>query len=597
MTPFIFLLWLLQTTSANLTTTTLTGNLYIEDIGKVHQYDETWTLVIGVNTTNTGRRLDCLRETLILADEACNGKCNEAREIKLVEARLKRLQAKESILNKLLGRSRRGRRGLINFVGNILKTLFGTLSERDLNQINDQFDKLYLDNRNIAAALRNHTRILKILLDSSSTNYGGLLNEFNKETKVMHRLDNTVNENTKNSFVNAKLVVCTLLIDELNEDMDIAINAINDGKHGVVHPQILTPGLLKETIGEFEKINKQMYHFDNTEDNYQHIIDISTIQVAVVQGLLTYIVKMPILEAEEGTIKHVIPLPERIQETFLALVPDHEYIISYKDSFSPTDTVLLNKCKQLSEYKICERRQPNYRLTDTDSCDSSLLKRNIKTRCNQSPYLLHKDTYIYVHNGYIVIPTEAIEIGVLCLKNLTTIIITKTTLITGENCKIYSRNIELKLPSAGTLHKITTINVSYELNFDKQDLEMLKDRLVQLPQQLDNEELKRARLSLDDTESMLDRIGTHRRIKTWTEKSVEWLQYLGYFAMIVITLYTSYKCGIIDCLKTCMPSRICLFCIKTKVYTNATRQIVTYNRTANEEPLLKGRVVRFSDYK
>ena len=58
MTPFILLLWLLQTTSANLTTTMLTGNLYIEDIGKVHQSDETWTLIIGVNTTNPGRRLD-----------------------------------------------------------------------------------------------------------------------------------------------------------------------------------------------------------------------------------------------------------------------------------------------------------------------------------------------------------------------------------------------------------------------------------------------------------------------------------------------------------------------------------------------------------
>ena len=68
MTPFILLLWLQRTTSANLTMTTLAGNLYIEDIGKVYQYDETLTLIIGVNTTNTGRRLDGLRETLILAD-------------------------------------------------------------------------------------------------------------------------------------------------------------------------------------------------------------------------------------------------------------------------------------------------------------------------------------------------------------------------------------------------------------------------------------------------------------------------------------------------------------------------------------------------
>ena len=29
-------------------------------------------------------------------------------------------------------------------------------------------------------------------------------------------------------------------------------NAINDGKHGIIHPQILTPAMLKETIKEFE---------------------------------------------------------------------------------------------------------------------------------------------------------------------------------------------------------------------------------------------------------------------------------------------------------------------------------------------------------
>ena len=43
----------------------------------------------------------------------------------------------------------------------------------------------------------------------------------------------------------------------------MAINAINDGKHGIIHPQILTPAMLKETIKEFENNQRTRYHFDN----------------------------------------------------------------------------------------------------------------------------------------------------------------------------------------------------------------------------------------------------------------------------------------------------------------------------------------------
>ena len=31
------------------------------------------------------------------------------------------------------------------------------------------------------------------------------------------------------------------MVNETNQDIDTAINSINDGKHGVVRPQLLTP--------------------------------------------------------------------------------------------------------------------------------------------------------------------------------------------------------------------------------------------------------------------------------------------------------------------------------------------------------------------
>lgn len=590
----IFLFGLLHTTIANLTTTTLFGNLYVEDVGKVHLYHDTWTLIMGVNLTNTQSRLYSIRKSIQLAGQVCNHDCIEAHEINVIELRLRRLQQKEDILSKLLGKPKRTKRGLVNFVGDISKTLFGTLSNSDLDYIDGELDKLYTDNKNIATALTNHTKILKSLLDSSSADYKGLINRFNEEEETALKLTKSVNNNTKSNFINTKLVMGALLIDELNEDIDVAINAINDGKHGIIHPQILTPHILRKTIDEFETKHRTRYHLDNTEDNYQHIIDISNIQVAIIQGLFTYVVKIPVLEQEEGMIKRFIPLPERIFETFLAIIPDHEYLISYQDSFSPTDANLLRECKQIDDYKICERKQPLYKIKDTNTCDSSLLKRYADIKCNKSPYLLHKETYIFVENGYIIIPTGELEIDALCPNELKTIKINRATLITGAGCKLHSANIELKLPEFHSFNKIITVNVTYELNFERKELELLKNRLIQLPQQVDNDELLRARLSLDDTENMLSKISSHRRMHTWTERSLEWLKYLGYFAITLITCYLFYKCGILDLIKTCIPSKICLFCVKTKVNTTAIPHVVTYRSTPTEEPLLKNRIVRFS---
>lgn len=65
----IFLFGLLHTTIANLTTTTLFGNLYVEDVGKVHLYHDTWTLIVGVNLTNTQSRLYSIRKSIKLAGQ------------------------------------------------------------------------------------------------------------------------------------------------------------------------------------------------------------------------------------------------------------------------------------------------------------------------------------------------------------------------------------------------------------------------------------------------------------------------------------------------------------------------------------------------
>ena len=164
---------------------------------------------------------------------------------------------------------------ILSEISDISKTLFGTLSDKDLEQINNEFDNIYKDNKKLADVLTNHTKILKLILDSSSRDYKNLKGKVNAESDTLKNLGFGVNANTLNNFVNSKLMLATLLIDEMDDDVNIAINAINVGKDGVVHPQILKPKILKSAVEEFEKKHRTRHHFDNDESNYQHLIDIS----------------------------------------------------------------------------------------------------------------------------------------------------------------------------------------------------------------------------------------------------------------------------------------------------------------------------------
>ena len=302
-----------------------------------------------------------------------------------------------------------------------------------------------------------------------------------------------------------------MLIDENNEDIDTAINSINDGKHGIVHPQILTPAMLKETIKEFKTLQRTRYHFDAEEDNYQHIIDISVLSVAAFKGLFTYVLEMLVIEKDEGTLEHIIPIPHQINDIFLSIIQNHDYVIKFRDSYIPTDKTSILECnKQISEYKICKRNQPHIKLLDSETCEATLFKRYSKTKCNSSPYLLQKETFIPMSNGYIVIPWINLELDISCDKSIKQEIISKPSTINGQNCKLYNNYDTLYLKSHIGRNFTKRINVTYNLKYFKDDLLNLKTKLIQLPKLIDNEELKQARISLDDTENLLNNNSTTR---------------------------------------------------------------------------------------
>lgn len=68
-----------------------------------------------------------------------------------------------------------------------------------------------------------------------------------------------INNNMQNLFISNQITMCTMLWDELSEHINLIIDAINDGKHGIIHPQLLTPRILIVELKEFEDILNVKY--------------------------------------------------------------------------------------------------------------------------------------------------------------------------------------------------------------------------------------------------------------------------------------------------------------------------------------------------
>lgn len=210
-----------------------------------------------------------------------------------------------------------------------------------------------------------------------------------------------------------------------------------------------------------------------------------------------------------------------------------------------------------------------------------MLRRDPLANCILSPYLLHQETYIPVTNGYILLPLRQITIDINCDDGLETITIHHASLIQGSRCKVFLENTELYLPTTQTLNKIVNINVSFELPFDKNEIENLRDRLIPLPQKLDQQTLANAKLGLDNTLDLLEQIKSRTRINNWKEKTVDVLHIAGYCSLTIIGIYVMYKCGLFKIIRKCLPKKLCLFCIKNQITNEPV--VVTYERQPRRE--------------
>ena len=130
--------------------------------------------------------------------------------------------------------------------------MFETLSNNDLTHTYREMDRIYKNNNLLSQGLSNQTRLIKMISisifhDSNTLEAYGRKNIF----KLSKLIDST-NKNREEITMSKQVTIFDLIMEELSEDILSLINAINDGKHEITHPQLVTPNIVLPEIKKLE---------------------------------------------------------------------------------------------------------------------------------------------------------------------------------------------------------------------------------------------------------------------------------------------------------------------------------------------------------
>lgn len=547
--------------------------IYAENLGTAQVYHEEWKLITSFDVTGLRTKYTEIRDIYDNTDKNCNKKCLENHELEMTRTHIKRTYEKLQNMEYTarVNTQTRRRRGIIDGIGSLSKSLFGTLDEADLTAINKEIDRLYDHQNQMSQAIVNQTHIIKILLNTASQDY----NKNHLQSEKNLKLIGKVKDNERNIYIENQIAILSIMLIEINEDINTVTMAIAEGKHGIVHPQMLPPTTLVDGIKALEKQNNIKYTIQAELGNYQEIIDISKLTVTLSKGKIIFILDLPLTEHNTYTVTRLIPIPFRHGQTFIAIIPESEILLQEenKGSYIPADFHYLEtKCRQHGSRRICERTQPTLLAAEVSSCDNQILRKQEKSlnhrKCITSIFNVNTLVYISLirEKGYIVIPEHETTFNTMCGTTHSELKITNATLIRSDrDCTLFSDSSSIKLQHSDTLNQDIRYPKSFNLSIPAEELDTISKEFTPLQHHVDFNELREMGKNLDDIQDHINILKTSRRTKTWTEHAYSGLQYLGYTAITVLTIWGLNKAGLFKALSNCFPRCLKICLIKNKI--------------------------------
>lgn len=290
------------------------------------------------------------------------------------------------------------KRGLIDGLGTIIKSISGNLDANDAVRYDKAIKDLEKNQQGIVTTLNKEISLTTKAVENFNTTLTLINNNQQIITASMNRIQNCYNKLILNleAYIEIRGV-----IDHISVSLNIIIQLLNDietavtfAQLGVYHNSILKMDELQSiitTVLKYNSLNQLLYTSDEAHKYYE-LLETSAYQS---NHKIVFIIHFPIMYPDLFSYYHLYSIPT---EQMTTIVPRNSYLLTDKNSYyySPTP------CKNLHTVYYC----PNGKITaimEKDDCIFELLQTTSKYHeCQEVPVQVTRNIIEQIDESYYI---------------------------------------------------------------------------------------------------------------------------------------------------------------------------------------------------
>jgi len=458
--------------------------IFYEAVGEVRISEISWKMIIYIDLTDVIDASKRIQQELNTAIKRCDDiphVCKSQPQFAALLNKLDKMMKYQDHIRRIINHPR-VKRVPLEFIGEISKILFGTLTIEDARSIENMIMHVENKTQDLATLLVNHTIATRArfgeLNDATMKIQRQLLTLQQEIQEKFYNLTDDFIKNDIHGYFSSVVEEIDRAILEHEIDLNILIDGILFGKQGIVHPRMISPQYLVENSRRIkERIPNAEFPVPINEEDTDQLIKISDLHIAYLNNRLIYILQVPLLMPGKYKLYKSIPLPARQDfgdNKYAVIKSDTEYVALNEDadSYYEFQSDELSTCIKNEYTYICPSIFPLKRVRQTINCNIEiLLNKNIEPNYCQIIIKELKTTYwkILTTPGnwlYTAVGKESIKIE--CPHFSENIEIENSGIITiHQGCKIKARTATMSYPSVQTTKSIKYFSLTNNLSISR----------------------------------------------------------------------------------------------------------------------------------
>lgn len=331
----------------------------------------------------------------------------------------------EKYQNILIGTTRQ-KRGLINGLGTIWKSITGNLDSSDGEYFNNCIDKVVKDEHEIERLMQKQISVTTSVIKNFNNTIQKL--QIDEETFNKDILDiqaTLVNISDDLSYYESQiklLEVCELVMESstfLLDQINNILNSISFARLRIIHDSIISPFDLLESLKEIpQRLKNTNLPIPLQLSNIADYLNIIQLKAYHLDNKIVFVLNIPLVEPEIYNLYRLYPIPLTDNRTGFnhVLSTTMRYIAGNDDSTFYLQVQNLDKCKSAQDWLICPDLLP-HPVDSNAACEAQLLGPQFKLPLNCVSLTLSTTGYNVQEvkaNTWLVSTAEAVPIIVKC---------------------------------------------------------------------------------------------------------------------------------------------------------------------------------------